>query len=81
MEYSISRDFYAIMIEITETVSGGGISSFTVASTEDLLISSDYNVQLYAEIASFDDNTLIATYHDNTIYDWSCYAQMLCVAC
>ena len=80
MEYSTSGDLYGKMIEMTESVSGG-ISSFTVASTEDLLISDDYNVQLYSEIASFDDNTLIATYHDNTIYDWSCYAHKLCITC
>ena len=80
IEYSTSGDLYARMIEISETVTSG-VSSFTVDSTEDLLVSDDYNVQLYAEIASFDDNRLIATYHDNTIYEWTCYAQQLCVDC
>ena len=82
VEYSNSGDLYARMIELTETVdSVTGESSFTVDSTEDLLISNNYNVQLYAEIASFDDNRMIATYHDNTLYQWSCYAQQLCADC
>jgi len=84
LEYrgSVSNEFYGKLIEFSESYdSNTGISSFAVIETEDILITDNYNVQYYAEVTSFDSSNLLASYHDNTIYDWSCYAQQLCIQC